>query len=105
MQARDTFRTKNDDRDYTVICAECQQRFEAKRSDASYCSTRCRKRAHFAPVRKANAIAELERMQVRMREIAQEYPHSVDVFEAMTKTVQTGTYSLGNFVNTSKIKH
>lgn len=82
-QAADTDRIKLDAHSWRVQCAECDKWFEATRSDASYCSQRCRKRRHNAPVRKANALHRLQFMVMDAREIKNEWNHSQDVYDQM----------------------
>lgn len=83
MQAGDALRIKLDDHCWSVQCPECLTWFEAQRSDATYCTPRCRKRASTANERKLSRIAELQAMGRRANQIAGQYPHSTDVFDQM----------------------
>lgn len=83
MQAGDADRVKMDDRDWRVTCPECGRTFEAQRSDATYCSNRCRTHASRAPQRRANALHRLEFMAIDLREIKNSYRHSQDVLDKM----------------------
>jgi len=83
MQAGDTDRVKLDDRCWSVQCANCNRWFEAARSDATYCSTRCRVHASRAPQRKLTAIADLQAMGRRANEVASTYKRSQDVYDQM----------------------
>jgi predicted nucleic acid-binding Zn ribbon protein len=82
-QGADTDRIKVDDRVWHVQCANCSKWFYATRSDATYCSPKCRKHASKAPERKANAMVELQLMGRRANQIANTYPHSQDMFDQM----------------------
>jgi hypothetical protein len=97
MQAKDTERHKIDDRQYLVTCVECDKEFEATRSDASYCSARCRKQAHMRPVKKQSTIAEMQRIAAWLREKSYEYRYSKDVYEAMQQLANTVNFALENF--------
>lgn len=45
---------------YVATCAECGSDFEAHRISATYCSSRCRKRAHYnRPTRLREQLIEL----------------------------------------------
>lgn len=83
MQGHDTNRTKYDNRDYGVDCLECGKSFEAKRSDATFCSARCRVRYSKRPEKLNNAIEELRYMGLKAREIAARYPTNARVETAL----------------------
>lgn len=92
MQAADTDRTKMDARSWVVQCANLDCRrgkngarktFEATRSDASYCSPNCRKYVHNAPKRKATALHKLQFAALDAQDIAKDFKHSQDVYDAM----------------------
>jgi len=83
MQAQDTDRRNNGDGSWSVQCCVCERWFEAKRSDASYCSNRCRKTAHFAPQRLQAALEDLAYMAKRADEIAAKYHHNQAVFDQL----------------------
>jgi len=83
MQGHDTDRVKFDNRDYSITCHECGQTFEATRSDASFCSARCRVRYSQRPVKLANAIEEIRFMRIRVGEIASKYPSNKQVEGAL----------------------
>jgi len=74
MQGHDTDRVKFDNRDYSVACTECGKRFEATRSDASFCTARCRVRYSKRPEKLNNAIESLGTFALQAREIASRYP-------------------------------
>lgn len=85
MQGTDTDRVKQGDRDYSVQCADCGNWFEATRSDASYCSPKCRKHAHRAPIRKRNAIIALQMAGRSALSTAVRYKKSDEVYQEMLK--------------------
>jgi len=63
MNHRDTDRTPVDG-GWVVWCDHCNKRFESKRSDASYCSAKCRmgaKREHEARLKYIASLASLGR--------------------------------------------
>jgi len=97
MQAKDTERRKLDDRDYSVQCVECGTWFEATRSDASYCSAKCRKRAHFAPIRRQNAMNELDQMIKRLHSIRSEYPRDKEFFERFVSLARVAAYQAASY--------
>lgn len=97
MQGEDTNRVKVDDRCWHVQCLECQTWFYATRSDATYCSRRCRQHASKAPQRKLNAIADLQAMGRRANEIANTYHKSQDMFDQMVMLKQAIDRALGTF--------
>lgn len=69
----DADRTKFDDRDYSVVCFQCGNTFEATRSDASFCSAKCRMAHSREPQKLANALEDLKRMNIRVFQIAEKY--------------------------------
>jgi len=73
MQGHDTNRTKFDDRDYSVECLECGGTFEAKRSDATFCSARCRVRYSKRSEKLNNAIESLRMFGINVRDISGRY--------------------------------
>lgn len=89
--------TKFDDRDYSVTCHQCGKTFEATRSDAAFCSARCRVRNSREPQKKANAIETLRYAGISANDIANRYPRSKDVFEAMLKLQKEIALALAKF--------
>jgi hypothetical protein len=83
MQGHDTNRTKFDDRDYSVECLECRETFEAKRSDATFCSARCRVRYSKRPEKLNNAIETLRMAGINARDISNKYPTNQRVETAL----------------------
>lgn len=97
MQGHDTNRYKVDAGCYLVDCLQCGNRFESKRSDATFCSARCRVRYSREPQKLENAIEELKYMEARIRQIANRYPHNDRVFEAVQSLSKSAANSLGIF--------
>ncbi len=97
MQAVDTDRFKVDDHCWIVECANCGTRFEATRSDASYCTPRCRKYASRAPQRFKSALEELAAMASRASEISHNYPHSQTMLDQMIALYKSIGHTLDNF--------
>lgn len=83
MQGHDTERIKYDERDYGVTCLECGQSFEAKRSDATFCSARCRVRYSKRPEKLNNAIELLRFYGINARDIAGHYSTNARVETAL----------------------
>lgn len=83
MQGEDTDRIKIDDKCWHVKCLNCDTWFYATRSDATYCSGRCRTFYSRRQERKLAAIADLQAMGRRANQIAATYPHSTDMFDQM----------------------
>src|SRR4051812_4371465 len=81
MQAQDTDRTKFGDRDYSVICFNCGDTFEATRSDASFCSAKCRVAYGRRPAQRLKALDEMESMRLRIKELQHKYSSDADVLK------------------------
>lgn len=97
MQGKDTDRRKLDDRDYSVKCVQCGEYFEAKRSDASYCSPHCRKAAHYAPIKRQNALDELKQITRRLHDIRTQYPRDKEFFEAFVSLSRVAAYQAASY--------
>lgn len=97
MQGQDTKREKQDNGMYLVTCAVCGDEFEAKRSDASYCSTSCRKRNHYSPVKRQNALEELDSMIKRLHSIRMEYQNDKAFFEKFCEMAQVAAYQANSY--------
>ena len=83
MQGHDTDRTKFDSRDYQVVCHQCGQTFEAKRSDATFCSPKCRVRFSREPQKLINAVEHINSMKFYTSDYAGRYSHNALVEEAL----------------------
>lgn len=99
MQGQDTRRTKYDARSWGVTCLQCGEHFEAARSDATFCSARCRVSYSREPARKQAALEALEAMARQVSEISRKYKHSQEVLEAVTKLQKAIGGSLNWFEN------
>lgn len=97
MQAHDTDRYKVGDADYSVKCVQCGELFEARRSDASFCSPNCRVAYSREPAKLNNAIAALEAMGLQLINMAQKYSRNQRVFEAMLVLRNRLNTALGQF--------
>jgi hypothetical protein len=85
MQAHDTDRVKHDDRDWSVECVQCGRRFEATRSDASFCSAACRV-AYGREAEKLDKFLQwLDAMGRSAIRGAEKYRHNKRVYDAMIK--------------------
>lgn len=96
MQSIDTFRTRQDGY-WTVVCAECNQSFDAKRSDASFCSSKCRVAWSRRPQKLLNAIERLREMELEVSEMAIRYRKSDKVYQAVKRLQKSVTYSMNSF--------
>lgn len=85
MQAHDTDRIKNDDRDYSVQCVQCGRRFEATRSDASFCSAACRVAYGREAEKFEQLLKQLDNWGISLAERALRYKKSKRMFDALTK--------------------
>lgn len=83
MQGHDTDRVHMGDRDYSVVCWQCGNVFEATRSDASFCSAKCRVAHGREPQKLLNAIDDLENMRHRVMEIAEKYKGNTEILKAI----------------------
>lgn len=82
MQSHDTERVKMDDRDYRVECVQCGQTFEARRSDASFCSARCRVAYSREPEKLNNQINAINAFGRSLWGIANKHKRNQRVYEA-----------------------
>lgn len=96
-QSHDTDRTKFDTRDYSVQCVQCGKYFAATRSDASFCSARCRVAHSREPQKLANALEDLRFSGIRARDVARKYSRSGKAFEAMQELSRQVNAALAEF--------
>lgn len=83
-----------DDTGWRVKCVECGNEFDSKRSDAAYCSGKCRTHASRAPKRRATAIETLRIMCLEVTRISKSYRYDAEMFDCMValkKTVEAST--------------
>lgn len=99
MQAHDTNRTKFDSRDYRCECAECGQHFEATRSDASFCSTKCRVAFSRRPAKLRHAIEAVDAFCKQVNDYSTRYGRNDDMFKAMLKLQTAVGAAISRFEN------
>lgn len=83
MQGHDTDRIKNDARDYSVVCLQCGSEFEATRSDATFCSAKCRVARSQEPKKLANALAYIELIGRTILSYSVRYRKNERVYQAV----------------------
>lgn len=81
MQGHDTERLKIDDTTWQCECVQCQELFTSTRSDASFCSTRCRVAFSREPQKRLNALEEIRTMHHRLAAIQKKYNYDDEVFQ------------------------
>lgn len=97
MQAHEISRTKMDSRSYLCWCAECGARFEATRSDASFCSSRCRVAFSRGAAKLDNQILRMQMFAAGLRESSVKYSKSKKLYEAMLALDKQIRGALANF--------
>jgi len=97
MQAVETERIKMGDRDWSIQCAHCGKYFEAKRSDASFCSPRCRVGFSREPQKLLNHVAMLNFWSRQVYHIALRYKRSDKVYQAMLGLQKSVNFALTVF--------
>lgn len=97
MQAHDVDRVKVDDRDYRCTCAQCGETFEARRSDASFCSSKCRVAFSREPKKLANAIESVDAFGRQVLAYSHKYSHNQRMFEAILELQKRVNTALANF--------
>lgn len=81
-QGHETERRLSFDRTtYQVTCVMCGRTFEAKRADASTCSSTCRKRLSREVDRKTAALQSLHSMAIHIDAICKAWPQSQEVLD------------------------
>lgn len=83
MQGQNADVTKMDDRDYRCVCHQCGQRFEAVRSDATFCSARCRVAFSREPKKLENAIDSLTVFGQQVLQYGERYKRNERMYQAM----------------------
>lgn len=97
MQGHDADRIKMDAGCWRVLCLQCEQEFEARRSDATFCSTRCRVAYSREPEKLNNAIAYCDQLARMLDRQAQKYYRSPRMYVAMKALRDSLTGSLARF--------
>lgn len=86
-----------DDRCYRVECLQCGDTFEATRSDATFCSARCRVAYSREPEKMRKFIEHLDVLGRMLDRQARKYYRSKAVFEAMQQLHKSLGASLERF--------
>lgn len=97
MQAHDVDRVKYDDRSYQVECAECGKHFEATRSDASFCSPKCRVAFSRRPAKLERACQIVDAFGERILALSRKYNRSDRMFQAMVILQRKVNTAVANF--------
>lgn len=95
MQGKDADRTHMGEKDWQVVCYQCGKLFEAVRSDATFCSARCRVNHSREPQKLLNAIDQLESIRHQVLAIAEKYKHNSEIIkqlELLKNTVAAAEY-------------
>ena len=85
MQSPWTNRIKLNDRDWSIQCAECERWFEATRSDATFCSPRCRMAYSRRGEQLENFILMTNRIAENVLTNSHKFKRNKRVFEAMLR--------------------
>jgi endogenous inhibitor of DNA gyrase (YacG/DUF329 family) len=99
MQAHDVDRVKIDDHSYNCECAECGKRFEASRSDASFCSPKCRVAYSRRPAKLAHAIEAVDAFGEQILDYSRRYSRNDRMFQAMVILQRKINAAVANFEN------
>lgn len=97
MQGHEIDRDKVDDRSWLCWCAECGVRFEATRSDASFCSPRCRVAFSRAAAQLSNKIMRMNDFAADLVELSYKHSKSDQLYEAMLALDKQIRAALKNF--------
>jgi hypothetical protein len=83
--------------DWSIQCVQCGQYFEAKRSDASFCSTNCRVAYSREADKIINHISWLNQVAAQVLEKSRKYKKVKDVYEATVKLQKDINAAAGMF--------
>lgn len=97
MQAHEIYRNKVDDRTWLCWCVECNQRFEATRSDASFCSARCRVAFSRGAAKLDNQIMRMSMFGADLKASSAKYSKSEKLYQAMLALEKQIKSALANF--------
>lgn len=97
MQGHDVDRIKYDDRAYGCECAECGGRFEATRSDASFCSPKCRVAYSRRPAKLAHAVEAVDAFGEQILDYSHRYRRNDRMFQAMVILQRKINAAVANF--------
>jgi hypothetical protein len=97
-----TTRVKVDGDMWRVWCPECNKAFYPKRSDATYCSPKCRMHAQRAPQRLINTLLFLGDLAFKVGEIRKQYKSNRKVYLALETLKNVIEWNLKQFDNEAK---
>lgn len=97
MQGHDTDRRKIDDRDYRCECLQCGKSFEAQRSDASFCSPKCRVAFSREPKKLEHAIEAVDAFGEQILAYSHKYSRNDRMFQAMVILQRKINAAVANF--------
>jgi len=98
MQGHDVDRTRTES-GWVCECVVCHERFEAKRSDASICSPRCRKRLQRETEYWNNWIEGLDAWGEKLVSVAKTFRRSKRVYAAYLKLQRALQIAIEEFEN------
>lgn len=99
MYRHETDRIHQGDGDWSIQCVQCGQYFEAKRSDASFCSTKCRVAYGREAEKLKNHIEWLNRIASEVLQKSRKYKKVKDVYEATVQLQKDISAAVGMFEN------
>lgn len=97
MQYHDADRVKMGDADWSVQCLQCGQHFEARRSDASFCSAKCRVAYSREPQKFRNAVESVNSMAGQLLTLSRKYKSSSEMYQTMVQLQRDLTAAINNF--------
>lgn len=97
MQGQEVDRVKMDERDYRCECAECGKLFEATRSDASFCSPKCRVAFSRRPAKLAHAVEAVDAFGEQILAYSHKYKRNDRMFQAMVILQRKVNAAIENF--------
>ena len=97
MQYHDTDRIKMGDADWSVQCLQCGKQFEARRSDATFCSARCRVAYSREPEKFRNAVESVNSMASQLLTLSRKYKSSNEMYQAMLQLQRDLGAAISNF--------
>jgi len=97
MQGHETDRLKYGDRDYRCECFQCGKSFEATRSDATFCSAKCRVAYSREPQKLENTIERIDTLKIEIQNIANKYHGNDRVFKKVQELEKALRIALSTF--------
>jgi hypothetical protein len=89
--------TKNDSRDYSVVCHYCGHTFEAARSDAAFCSASCRVANSREPAKERKQLALFEGFAAQLVTFCKKHRYNQTYFEVVKRIHATVSHALSQF--------